>query len=370
MEARGVCAPNRGGAAPRLGRLQGVQALRGLAITLIFISHCNYLKNDLGGTLLNFAGAAGVSIFFILSGFLVMRSRLAKSDRKVGLLSGVKRRLGKIYPLHIATLCAAVPLALLGGAGVLSLGVKAIAQVLLIQSWIPLPSVYYSLNTPAWYLSTYVFLIVAAPFLAQVVLRFAHSANFKKSLIMVLVGVFVFEGALASLPLSVEQGRWFVYICPVVRMLDFAAGMVLFLVTRERSVARNSLFFWVGSILLVFGVAITVIFPMPKLTYFTALWYAPALLLVAATGGALGEARMPAILRSELLVWMGNISMQLFLTHWLVIRYAGLVFDLGKYPIISTLVLFGFSILIAWLIAQIPRFRKLAGSISWGQKSR
>ena len=72
-------------------RIQNFQALRGVAFLLIFISHC------FGN--LKWWGASGVSLFIILSGFL---EGMKYSNAKYPPLEDyVKRKIGKIYPLHL-----------------------------------------------------------------------------------------------------------------------------------------------------------------------------------------------------------------------------------------------------------------------------
>ena len=91
------------------GYIINLQGLRGYAICMIFISHCNLMLNVDGRNVTDYLGALGVSVFIMLSGYLsVLNYRVNEnSDIK----SYFKRKFLKFYPLHIITLLVALPLA-------------------------------------------------------------------------------------------------------------------------------------------------------------------------------------------------------------------------------------------------------------------
>ena len=77
------------------GRLESLQAVRALAYMGILTFHCG----------LSLLGAWGVSVFFILSGFVLTYSyydKPLKADVKSS-VSFALRKIGKLYPLHIVT---------------------------------------------------------------------------------------------------------------------------------------------------------------------------------------------------------------------------------------------------------------------------
>lgn len=65
------------------------QGLRGYAITLIFLSHA--------GVAGRYAGALGVEIFILLSGYLLMSCH---SNNVLNLKMYFVRKFRKFYPLH------------------------------------------------------------------------------------------------------------------------------------------------------------------------------------------------------------------------------------------------------------------------------
>ena len=60
--------------------IRSLQGVRGFAILLIFLSHCQYLLND-GTNRLDYWGAAGVSLFVCLSGFLAAHGLMNRTEQ-------------------------------------------------------------------------------------------------------------------------------------------------------------------------------------------------------------------------------------------------------------------------------------------------
>lgn len=116
-------------------KLPALQGLRGLAILAIMASHANLVSNAAGKNMLGSLGGFGVECFLLLTGYLMSYWHLergiaaATMREKIGY---ALRKLRHYYPLHIAMLIVALPLA----AKSLYHGSLAV--------WVALP-----LNTPA-----------------------------------------------------------------------------------------------------------------------------------------------------------------------------------------------------------------------------
>ena len=76
-----------------------IQGLRALAFLLIFWSHTNFIFNSAGVSIFGIAGAFGVQIFIIMSGYLSFKYK--KADKEVNLFSNVINKMKKFYLLHI-----------------------------------------------------------------------------------------------------------------------------------------------------------------------------------------------------------------------------------------------------------------------------
>ena len=156
-------------------KIKSLQALRGLA----FLGHV--------GSKVEW-GTLGASLFFCLSGFLLMYR--AGNERTVctikDSLQFAKDKLKKIYPLHIITMVIVIaynvaeiiywknPLLTFGRFIIPG----AVLNITLLQCWIPDDRVNIILNPVSWYLSTAAFLYFIFPY----VCKYVRAKSYKKSI--------------------------------------------------------------------------------------------------------------------------------------------------------------------------------------------
>ena len=151
-------------------KIESLQALRAIAFICIFLSHCDLLPT----------GPMGVSIFLILSGFLMFNSAISKGEEpevKHSFQFAVKK-IAKLYPLHLLTLFAMIAVSVVatevkGDHGIL----KAILNGLLFQAWIPESEWYFTFNKVSWYLSVCLFVYFAFPFIYRQMRRLSLKQN-------------------------------------------------------------------------------------------------------------------------------------------------------------------------------------------------
>lgn len=142
-------------------KIKSLQGLRALAFLGVFASHCDIAE----------LGAWGVSVFFVMSGFLMSYSYF---DREVP--SGVReslsfslKKIRKLYPLHIIMMLAVLPFEVLPiikdftFRGLSILLCKIGLNIGLLQDWVPHSSYYFSLNSVSWYLSACLFIYAVFP---------------------------------------------------------------------------------------------------------------------------------------------------------------------------------------------------------------
>lgn len=347
--------------------IKSLQSLRAFAIISIMLSHCFFLQDYLPSGL----GPTGVSTFICLSGFLTY---LSLKDKTVTLdIKCVAKRtmskMRKFYPLHVATFILALPfvIAAVTGKDVFFHDVmKGIANLALVQSWIPIRSVYFSYNAVAWFLSTYLFFIVVSPLLMKGIRRVAVCKSPLSVAVILLIAMILCEFGLAYYFGHASYVHWILYVFPVTRSLDFAVGMLMAFGLTEYMARRKRIFSFIGVMGLGGGIVLEavciVVDSMPGIPhsyFYSAAWCIPSVLLVTSSyilhcphqlshSSPCGV--VSRLLQSRPLVFLGDISMPLFLVHQLVIRYLGATYDLTLYPLLSLVLCFGVSIMIASVV--------------------
>lgn len=251
-------------------------------------------------------GSAGVSFFFILSGFvLTWSARPGATARRIW-----RRRAAKIFPNHLVTwLIGIAALAYTSHAIPL---IDTLPGFFLLQAWIPDPDVYFAANTPAWSLSCEAAFYAAFPLLLRVIGRVREARLWPLAGVLVTAVLLV---PLAALPLSGGLAHWFVYVFPVTRALEFALGMVLARIVRAGRWIGLGLWPAIGT----FGVMYAVSATIPGDYTNVARMVIPFALIIAAaaTGDLAGR---PTWLRHRTWQWLGEISFAFYLAHQLVIR--------------------------------------------------
>ena len=152
-----------------LERLDSLEGLRSVAFFLILMSHCGSKWAGLGGP--------GVSIFFILSGFLMSysylwRNRLPEKESVGDYIKFGIRKISRLYPLHIIVLITGIYISrktVFGPSAykLLTGTAKFVLDAALVQAWFPKSSIYFALHGPAWYLSASLFLYTCFPYIAS-----------------------------------------------------------------------------------------------------------------------------------------------------------------------------------------------------------
>lgn len=197
------------------GRLEALTSIRFFAAFFVLLSHLGFLKDSPYDFLYVEDGFVGVTLFFILSGFILSysyRERLIQG--KVSYKKFWFSRIFRIYPLHFLTLLLAIPLSLN-----ISNLIASIPNLFLFQSLIPIKSIYFSLNAPSWSISTEMFFYTVFPIL--ILLNKNYILQFFLILIFVQVVIINFNH-------NDNLEHALIYIHPFLRVSDFILGIMLF----------------------------------------------------------------------------------------------------------------------------------------------
>jgi peptidoglycan/LPS O-acetylase OafA/YrhL len=306
--------------------------LRFVAAFVVFLFHMNMrwplglppmFNNVLG------QGAIGMSLFFMLSGF-VLSYRYGSGDYSVK--SYLVSRVARIYPVYLVA--AVVTLPWLGIAlshqhrealwhniaqAVLLIG----SNVLLLQAWFtPMFSLWN--NGGSWSISVEAFCYVCLPLLLPLLMRCS-----KQHVPKVLLGAWLLAllpGLVATAFTHPANGAF--YSLPIFRLPEFVMGMCLYQLVS--TLPKWLLKPWVlPTVLAVFVAYLAMVGPSMVL-YVGHSWLAlPVIALSIATMVA-GKGPLVNALASKPMVWLGKISysfysFQVLVILWLISNHGGVV---------------------------------------------
>ena len=337
-----------------------VQALRGAAALAVVLAHCLDLSGASGAPLLDPAGAAAVSVFLFLSGYLWFVKGVALPPSRPSVessVAGAVSRLRPLLPLHVVTWGASLPFLFWGlGVGGAAYGAcVAFENLLLLQSWTPVREVYFSCNAVSWYLSTYAFAVAVSPFLLAAV-RYLTADGARLGRAVVGIAACAVAEFILALAAPAEVSRWIVYVFPPARVLDVLAGM--FCGAAFTRLSRGELFSLAPTSVGGGGIVIAILVTygasageIPAWLY-SAAWVLPSALIVTPL---FSFDRVFLVMRP--LVRVGDVSLQLFLVHQLVFRYLSHVPLLGGSPAALLLSSLALSLVAAVAVARVPGFQ-------------
>lgn len=204
-------------------RIETLEGLRFVLFVTIFLFHCEMFIGDklIYKTLLIGGGTLPVSMFFVLSGFVLGVSNKNIYDFNMkSTYSRIKRKFRKIYPLHILLLFSSLPLFFLikdRGATIKNIAVLCI-DTFLLQSWVPIRSVWLSFNGVTWYLSTLLFLTLCDPILLRIN-QYVSKKNIEIYIVYLVCIIAVFLAIIVKV-----NPEYYLYAFPPARLLDYIAG--------------------------------------------------------------------------------------------------------------------------------------------------
>jgi exopolysaccharide production protein ExoZ len=289
-----------------------IQALRAVAALLVVVYHAF----DMWGVRVNSAapgvtwanGAAGVDIFFIISGFVMVASSRRLVSQPGGWLTFIQHRIARIVPLYWLLTTAKLLL-------VFVLADYALRSSLdfdyVLRSYLFFPVVdsagHFRPLLPVGWTLTYEFLFY---------LLFALALALRVDVLRVLVpglGLFV----VVALFRTESWPAWTILFNTIV--VEFIFGMVLAKLTLRGWQLRAG----VATCLVIAGFALILVLPESSESLRTLTWGLPALAIVA---GAVSLESHAANALPRWLLALGDASYSIYLTHGFVVPVVGLVF--------------------------------------------
>jgi peptidoglycan/LPS O-acetylase OafA/YrhL len=258
----------------------------------------------------------GVSLFFILSGFIMYYNYARKADN-LSKRSYWVVRFARIYPIYAIAMLISMP----GFAKEVVGSVAKIAspeflphfltRFLVIHSWFPQYSERW--NTPSWSLACEAFFYLLFPFIIPLAVRWSRTQT---------LAIFGAACLLAlSSPLIAEAGQLdhaallfkFLYYSPIMHLPQFVAGIALARMYVEKyiNLERNALAWFVGALCLIFALATV----FKDHTIFTQCGIMIIPFSIVIVSLASGENVLSRILASKTMQLLGDASYSLYILH-------------------------------------------------------
>lgn len=319
-------------------RLQALTGVRILAATVVFLSHLPALPGAFAPVhAFLSAGYSGVTLFFMLSGFiLAWNYEDWLGDKLTGRETWLfyVARFARVYPLYLFALALILLTQATSVTGLLKVFTSPTVWLNLaaLQTWSPDLNVAYSFNGPSWSIGVEAFLYALFPLL----LLAARSTrtDIRKILILIAssagVAVVVWLAFVvtdhATLPWTDPESahRW-LYRTPLTRIPDFTIGIGLALLLRKIPASTRTQ--TAGTILTASGLlSATALMATPALLYSAASWdvlyITPAALIILGLAwsptGLLGRA-----FSTWLIVLLGDSSYAFYILHVVVLEMVG-----------------------------------------------
>lgn len=294
--------------------IKPLTSLRFFFALMVFGAHC-YTIDPYFEHLVFKEGFVGVNFFFILSGFIIAYNYQKKiEERRTTNREFWIARIARIYPLHLLTLVISV---LLGGylaSGGWDWLKHFIANLFLLQPYIPKMDYFFSFNSPSWSLGCEQLFYFLFPLLA---VFFAKS---KRLIICMAIITAVMIVGIYFTPEENIRAYW--YVNPLTRLPDFLIGMLLYRVYDkyrhvEWSPSKASLY-EIGAIILFLAFYIPAPEFIPKVLRYSLFYWIPIsvmLFVFAKQSGILSK-----VLSNKYLVIGGEISFSIYLIHLFIIN--------------------------------------------------
>ena len=207
---------------PKRPALDALTSLRFFAALAIVIHHCNgvfWRAANLGPL------DAGVSFFFVLSGFILTYVYYAPSAEQFSWQDFYIARLARIWPLHL--LCLLLTIVLVNLPEPFDPTVL-LANGLMLHAWMPFDRYFFSYNYPSWSISTELFFYLMFPLMLRCsqALRYTLLALSLASVLALAV-----IGAALHLPVWDTAGdhlssTGLLYTNPLARCGEFLLGVI------------------------------------------------------------------------------------------------------------------------------------------------
>ncbi|WP_297218499.1 acyltransferase [uncultured Prevotella sp.] len=332
-----------------------LQSMRFVFCMQIFI--CHYFRS-LGFHGFDYGGDAGVTFFFILSGFVLSIGCGPRvEDGTFRYVQFLRKRLAKIYPLHLVTFTIALCMSF--AAGVKFNITKTLLHVFMLQEFTLSEDMLKYGTGLSWFLGALFFCYLLFPFLYRQ-LTISRNRVFGALLTIYILLALAIESCCNNS--AIDD---FVYAFPPLRIIDFAIGIIAyrlytahFSIRIRQWIARRST--CILSTLEIIIVAMSVLTYIPYCSLPSWIRFAPyfwipfSLLIYWFAISSDNKGIISKLLNQRALVFLGNISFEIYMLHGIVIT--AFVFVWGRlfgYDTVCNPILFAICLVLSVVAAYI-----------------
>ena len=372
-------------------RIHSLTGLRALAMMTIFCSHLMYLEKTPFHGIYSLIdnGRFGVNFFLVLSGFVLALgySNKLNANNVLQDFQFAKKRLQKIYIPYFITLILALPLYVINAiSGEGSLNVKLlicrlIINIGMIQSIIPFVKYSTSINEVSWFISTIFIIYLFTPWF----LRLNNKAAKHYTVLRLICFVFAVLALYCCVYMVIREIEYvrfadrylsILYINPLVRVFPFLLGIIAYNIYHLLGDFRieNGSFVEVLALTVFFSwwiIANQTGLPTVMTECADMLFSMLVVLIFAFSKSGI----VSILLSKEKMLSLGNISLEFYLVHYLVINYGMMIAkhfgcDKGLAIILLTLLFLALSLYGAFLIHSFAEWLLLAlRKITYGKST-
>lgn len=247
-------------------------------------------------------GAVGMSVFFVLSGFLLAYQYSGRYEDKK---SYFVRRLARIYPIYILAALITLPWIFGSQAGAAKLSawdtaVLVVTNIFALQAWVPSYFKFWN-NGGSWSISVEIFCYAMLPFIAPWMARLSNKKLAAFAAILCLCSVA--PGQLGRVWPDLSFA--FFYALPAFRLPEFLLGVCGFL-----AVQRGFRLPYPNLVVVIALLSFVVLINLRRfgLPYIGYNWFVLPVVVVLVVGLRQSDGRISRLLASEWFVWLGKIS--------------------------------------------------------------
>lgn len=308
--------------------IRTLNSLRFILILMIMISHSTL---PITQGMHDYLGEFPVAIFFIISGFVLSLSygeRLEKGEvsNKHFFLS----RIFKLYPLHLVIIAIIIPMD--WRLGYLGPWYQTLAHALLLQCWVPTHHFIAYLNAATWFISDILFFYLIFKYLYRWIM------NKPWALVLSTTAIYILGYTAIAICVKGDYSAGFIYFYPPFRLIDFSLGILLYRFYlsdrgKEAIATLASSFSAIPShlldaliLLLSVGAYYLSTITMPNIRCAILYWIPAMIVVYYMIASDQGKGWLTRLLHHRILLWLGSISMEIYLCHGLALRLVQSIF--------------------------------------------